>query len=79
MPSFEPSSGYPTASPIVPMRANIAVNLRNVPERPMTEREYTKFLELLLKFLTRYTSQSMVRDVSTFRLYVFITLLVSEP
>jgi hypothetical protein len=46
------------------MRANVVVNLRNVPERPMTEREYEKFLELMVKFLKRYTDTSMV-SVST--------------
>lgn len=42
------------------MRVNLAVNLRNVPERPMTEREYDKFLELMTKFLNKYTESNMV-------------------
>ncbi|KAL3795552.1 hypothetical protein HJC23_009265 [Cyclotella cryptica] len=58
-PTFTPTTIYPTSSPIVPMRANINVNLRNVPDRVMTEREYGKFLELILKFLQKYTEKSM--------------------
>jgi hypothetical protein len=42
------------------MRVNINVNLRGVPERPMTDREYEKFLELIVKFLNRYTESNMV-------------------
>jgi hypothetical protein len=37
-PSFPPSTNYPTGMPIVPMRASFAINLRNVPERSMSER-----------------------------------------
>ena len=59
-PSFAPSTSYPTGSPIVPMRANIVVNLRNVPERPMVEREYEKFVELLTKLLNKYMESNTV-------------------
>jgi len=60
-PSFAPSTSYPSGSPIVPMRVNLNVNLRNVPERPMTEREYEKFIELMMKFLNKHIESNMVR------------------
>lgn len=60
-PSFAPSTSYPTGSPIVPMRVNLNVNLRGAPERPMTDREIEKFLEIMMKFLNKYIESNMVR------------------
>lgn len=46
----------------MPMKVYINVNLRDVPERPMSEREKEKFLELMVKFLTKYTDSNMAID-----------------
>lgn len=61
-PSFAPSTSYPTGSPVIPMKVFINVNLRGVPERPMSEREKEKFLELMVKFLTKFTDSNMALD-----------------
>ncbi|KAL7467260.1 hypothetical protein ACHAXS_007511 [Conticribra weissflogii] len=59
-PTNAPTTPSPTSSPIVPMRANIVLTLANTPERPMTDRELNKFMEITKDFLIRHTQQSMV-------------------
>jgi len=61
-PTAHPTTSLPTASPIVPMRGNIIVTLRNTPERLMTDREIEKFLEITTDFLIRHTDSSMIID-----------------
>jgi hypothetical protein len=62
-PSTTPSTSYPTGSPIVPMRANVIINLRNVPQRPMAEREHLKFIEIVTTLLNKYLESEMVNQI----------------
>ena len=58
-PSMTPSTSYPTGSPVVPMKVHLNVNLRGAPERPMSEREYEKFVEIMANFLNKFIEESM--------------------
>lgn len=58
-PSLTPSTSYPTGSPVIPMKVHLNVNLRGAPERPMSEREYEKFLEIMTNFLNKFIEDSM--------------------
>lgn len=61
-PTLSPMTGEPTMAPLVPMRANIIIKLRNVPERQMTDRESEKFIEILSAVLKRYAGTIMIVD-----------------
>jgi len=61
-PTYSPSEPEPTASPIVSTKAHFVSVFRNVPPRPMNEREEEKFKQIILSFLQKFTEDSMVID-----------------
>ncbi len=61
-PTYSPSEPEPTASPIVSTKANFVSVFRNVPPRPMNDREEEKFKQIILSFLQKFTEDSMVID-----------------
>ena len=58
-PTYSPTEPEPTASPIIPIRANFVSVFRNVPQRSMNEREEEKFKQILETFLQKLTEDSM--------------------
>jgi hypothetical protein len=58
-PTYSPTEPEPTASPIIPIRANFVSVFRNVPLRSMNEREEEKFKQILETFLQKLTEDSM--------------------
>ena len=62
MPSIEPSSSSPTFSPIVRMEAYATITLHDVPERVMSESEVEIFTKTTIKFLEKYTQQTLILD-----------------
>ena len=61
-PTYSPSEPEPTASPIVSTKAHFVSVFRNVPPRPMNQREEEKFKQIILSFLQKFTEDSMVID-----------------
>jgi hypothetical protein len=59
-PTYSPSEPEPTASPIISTKAHFISVFRNVPPRPMNEREEEKFKQILLSFLQKFTEDSFV-------------------
>jgi hypothetical protein len=77
-PSLAPSTTYPTGSPIVPMRASIAVNLRNVPSHPMSVRcDIVKLISMASPFPHLY-SPNYCRSRENDKFIAILTTLLNK-